>query len=218
MCTINIRSIQHFMYCQRRWGLLEINNDWAENVLVVKANLLHENVHSKEHDYSSKTKKVFSTLSVYNDELDIYGVLDCVEFVKDDDGILVPDLGDKFKVKIIEYKPTKPKDNEFWESDAIQVFAQKLCIDYIFNCNSEAYIYYSDVRRRIELPFSNDYDKYKKQITVYLYKMRNYLSRHEIPSILKGQKCSGCSLADICMPKCGSSDTRNKIFSLMEKI
>ena len=56
MCTINIRSIQHFMYCKRRWGLLEINNDWEENVLVIKANLIHENVHSKEHDYSSKQK------------------------------------------------------------------------------------------------------------------------------------------------------------------
>jgi CRISPR-associated exonuclease Cas4 len=206
------------MYCKRRWGLLEINNDWEENVLVIKANLIHENVHSKEHDYSSKTKKVFSTLSVYNDELDIYGVLDCVEFIKDDDGTLISELDDKYKVKIIEYKPTKPQNNEFWESDAIQVFAQKLCIDYIFNCNSEAYIYYSNIKRRIELPFYNDYDKYKKQITEYLHDMRYYLLRHEIPSISKGQKCSGCSLANICMPKCGPFYTRNKILSLMEDL
>jgi len=218
MCTINIRSIQHFMYCQRRWGLLEINNDWAENVQVVKANLMHENVHSKEHDYSSKTKKVFSAVSVYNDELDIYGVLDCVEFIKNDEGIFINELNDRYKVKIIEYKPTKPKDNNFWESDAIQVFAQKLCIDYVFNCDSETYIYYSDVRKRIELPFSDDNDKYKKQIVEYLAKMRDYLSRHEIPPIIKGQKCSGCSLSDICMPKCGTSDTRKQILSLMEVI
>lgn len=218
MCTINIRSIQHFMYCPRRWGLLEINNDWAENVQVIKANLMHENVHSKDHDYSSKTKKVFSSISVYNDDLDIYGVLDCVEFVKDNKGFFINELNDKYIVKIIEYKPTKPENNDYWESDAIQVFAQKLCIDYVFNCDSEAYIYYSDVRKRIELPFSNEYNKYMMQITEYLYMMRDYLSRNEIPSILKGQKCSGCSLSDICMPKCGSSNTRKQILSLMEAI
>ena len=29
---INIRTIQHYMYCPRRFGLLEIENAWAENV------------------------------------------------------------------------------------------------------------------------------------------------------------------------------------------
>ena len=71
MCTVNIRSIQHFTYCPRRWGLLEINDDWAENIYVIKANLMHKHVHSGEHDYSSNNKKVISSLSVYNDELDI---------------------------------------------------------------------------------------------------------------------------------------------------
>lgn len=218
MCTINIRSIQHFMYCQRRWGLLEINNDWNENVQVVIANLMHEKVHSKEHDFSNKSKKVMSSLSVYNDELDIYGVLDCVEFTKDKNGVYINQLNDKYKVKIIEYKPTKPKNNDFWETDAIQVFAQKLCIDYVFKCDSEAYIYYSDVRRRVELPFSAEYERYKNQILEYLSSIRYYLSKSEIPKIRRGQKCSGCSLEDICMPKCGISDTKRQILSLLEDI
>ena len=37
--TINIRDIQHYMYCPRRFALLEVNDDWAENAFVVKANL-----------------------------------------------------------------------------------------------------------------------------------------------------------------------------------
>ncbi len=39
---INIRTIQHYMYCPRRFGLLEIENAWAENVSVVLANIMHE--------------------------------------------------------------------------------------------------------------------------------------------------------------------------------
>ena len=38
--TINIRAIQHYMYCPRRFALLELNCDWAENAFVVKANLM----------------------------------------------------------------------------------------------------------------------------------------------------------------------------------
>ena len=42
---INIRTIQHYMYCPIRLGLLEIEIVWAENVSVVLANIMHENVH-----------------------------------------------------------------------------------------------------------------------------------------------------------------------------
>ena len=44
--SVNIRAIQHFLYCPRRFGLLEINGDWAENASVVRANIIHEHVHS----------------------------------------------------------------------------------------------------------------------------------------------------------------------------
>lgn len=37
---INIRTIQHYMYCPRRFGLLEIENAWVENVSVVLANIM----------------------------------------------------------------------------------------------------------------------------------------------------------------------------------
>ena len=42
---ITIRSIQHYLYCPHRWGLLEIDKAWAENIFVTKANLMHKRVH-----------------------------------------------------------------------------------------------------------------------------------------------------------------------------
>ena len=45
---ITIRSIQHYLYCPHRWGLMEIDKAWAENVYVTKANLMHERVHDPE--------------------------------------------------------------------------------------------------------------------------------------------------------------------------
>ena len=201
--TINIRTIQHFMYCPRRYALLELNDDWAENAFVVKANLIHQNVHDGSHRFSDNTKIVRSEIAVYNDllEYDIFGITDCIEFIKNPNGSEICGLDGKYNVKIVEYKPKAPKNSEYNEADAIQVFAQKICADFIWKCSSEAYIYYSDTRKRVKLPFENEYEKYDGLLKKLLSQMRELLKKQEIPPRQKGQKCSGCSMADICFPK-----------------
>ena len=45
-----------------------------------------------------------------------------------------------------------------------------------------------------------------------LEEMRDYLKRGEIPPIRKNQKCSGCSMKDLCMPSMKKiNDVRNEI-------
>ena len=158
--SVNIRDIQHFMYCPRRFALLSINRDWAENVFVVKADIMHENVHSGRHEVKNSKRIELSSVTVYNDELDIFGVTDCIEFVKNDNGVYIEYLNGKYDIKIIEYKPTSPKNGEIRETDAIQVFAQKLCVDWMWGCESEGFIYYSDTRKRVKLPFDIEYGDY----------------------------------------------------------
>lgn len=213
--TINIRSIQHYMYCPRRFALLEVNSDWAENAFVVKANLLHENVHGGTHNFSDSRKVARSNIAVYNDmpEYDIFGITDCIEFVKCQGGVKINGFDREYSVCIVEYKPKAPKDAEFRETDAIQVFAQKICADYIWHSDSEAYIYYDDIRRRVRLPFDTEYEKYDEQLKELLVKMRLVLSDNAIPSRTKGQKCSGCSLSDYCFPKTKKYSVREIIMS-----
>lgn len=201
--TINIRLIQHYMYCPRRFALLEINDDWAENAFVVQANILHQRVHDGSHSFSDSKKVVRSDVTLYNDmpEYDIFGITDCVEFIRSKNGVPIHNQDGLFDVKIVEYKPRAPKGIAFNETDAIQVFAQKICADSIWNCDSEAYIYYSDIRKRIKLPFDTEYQKYDCIIKKLLSEMREILEQKKIPPRDKGQKCSGCSMADICFPK-----------------
>ncbi len=189
------------MYCPRRFALMDINKDWAENAFVVKANITHENVHSGKHEYKSGDKTVLSSVALYNDELDLYGVADCVEFCKSSGGEWIGELGGRFTVKLIEYKPTQPKNGVVRETDAIQVFAQKLCADYIWNCDSEGYIYYSDTRKRVKLPFDKEYDKYKNLFDALTAEMKELVEKGVIPERRKKQNCSGCSMKDICMPQ-----------------
>lgn len=59
---ITIRSIQHYLYCPHRWGLLEIDKAWEENFFVTKANLIHDRVHNPEQHYNAKGKKFLLTL------------------------------------------------------------------------------------------------------------------------------------------------------------
>lgn len=199
--TINIRDIQHYMYCPRRFWLLAVNRDWAENVFVVKANIMHENVHSGEHALRSGRKIEMSAVAVYNDELDIYGITDCIEFEKSENGTYIDSLDGKYNVKLVEYKPKQPKNGEIRETDAIQVFAQKLCADYIWSCNSYGYIYYADTKKRIKLPFNEEYDKYFSRFTELIAGMKECAAGNEIPGRIKGQRCSGCSMKDLCMPQ-----------------
>ena len=99
---ITIRSIQHYLYCAHRWGLIEIGNVWAENYFVTKANLMHQNVHMK-NVYTKRGAKVFSSVPVYNDEYNIYGVVDCIEATLSENGVHIAGEDKKYNLSIIEY-------------------------------------------------------------------------------------------------------------------
>ncbi len=189
---IAIRSIQHYLYCPHRWGLLEIDCAWAENVFVTKANLLHDRVHNPKASYSSSGKKCYTSVSVYNDksEYNLYGVTDCIEVTGDE----------KCNLCIVEYKPTKPKNKDYNFDDLMQVFAQKICVDYVFNCDCDGVLYYADVKKRIRLPLKENFSEYDDILKKKLAEMRDLISKGKIPEIVKNRNCSGCSMKDICMP------------------
>lgn len=216
---IAIRSIQHYLYCPHRWGLLEINKAWEENIFVTKANLMHERVHDPEQRYFSRGKQVFTSVPVYHDdeEYNLYGIVDCLEAIKDKAGVSLGKDGEKYKLCIVEYKPTKPKLENYHEDDFMQVFAQKICVDYIFGCNCDAVLYYADIKKRIKLPVKENYMEYDKKLKAVLKEMREYLQSGHIPGIRKGQKCSGCSMKDLCMPTIKAvKPLRNEIEAIMK--
>ncbi len=209
--TINIRSIQHYLYCPRRFALQEINIDWSENAFVVQADILHANVHDGSHEFSDRNKIVRSAVTVYNDEYDIFGITDCVEFIRSDGGVPIKCHKGNFKVNIVEYKPTAPKNGTLRETDVIQVFAQKLCADYVWKCNSDAFIYYFDTKKRVKLPFDTEFEKYDALLRKLLLEMKKLVISQKIPPRKKGQKCSGCSMSEICFPKDTKYNVREQI-------
>ena len=199
---IAIRSIQHYLYCPHRWGLLEIDKAWAENIFVTKANLMHKRVHDPKKNYISRGKKVFTSVPIYNDlePYNLYGMTDCMELHENKNGISINGSEKKYQIVVVEYKPTKPKKQEYREDDLMQVFAQKLCVDYVFHCDCETVLYYADVKRRISADFTDTYQEFDEELRRLLREMRANLREGIIPPIRKGQQCSGCSMKDMCMP------------------
>lgn len=199
---IAIRSIQHYMYCPHRWGLLEIDKAWVENAFVTKANLMHNRVHDPDRKYISKRKKIYTSVPVYNDleEYNLYGVTDCLELAKDKKGVPISGSEELYNICIVEYKPTKPKNKEYHEEDLMQVFAQKICVDYVFGSDCDGILYYADVKKRIKLPLKENFEVYNQQLKELLREMRGNFEQGVIPPIPKGQKCCGCSMKDLCMP------------------
>ncbi len=200
---IAIRSLQHYMYCPHRWGLIEIDRAWAENAFVTKANLMHERVHDPDRHYTSRGKRVFTSVPIYNDleEYNLYGITDCLELKEDRHGVSVDGSSEKYNITIVEYKPTKPKNQDYHEEDLMQVYAQKLCVDYVFGCDCDAVLYYADVKKRVVLPLRENSAEYDSRLKALLEEMRDFMTRGMIPQIRKGQKCSGCSMKDLCMPQ-----------------
>ena len=184
---IAIRSIQHYLYCPHRWGLMEIGCAWAENYFVSKANLIHERVHTTD-DYSIRGKNVFTAVRIWNDEYGLVGEVDCLE---EKNGLYT----------IVEYKPTEPSDNIVRYDDLMQIFAQKICVDSVFHCDCDAVIYYANTKKRIVLTtVHNDCEQLKYELKSLLGEMKNLKLQGKVPMIKKGQNCNGCSMKDMCIP------------------
>lgn len=214
---IRLRELQHFLYCPHRWGLIEIGDAWAENYYVVKANLDHERAHDVKNSCTSRGKKMLTAVRVYKDDpnYEIQGVTDLIECTPDPHGVPMSD-GNRYSLCIVEYKPRAPKGVMFREDDAMQLFAQKLCVDSIFGCDCNTEFYYIAERKRVRVPFENLFAEYDHKLKAILLNMRRYKAEGIIPPREQGQNCNGCSLKDLCMPcKVRQKNIEEQIFAML---
>ncbi len=195
--VINIREVQHYFYCPHRWGLIHIACDWSENFFVNKAEIIHRNADSYK---SSCSRGIYTerTVEVYNDDWGLFGVLDCLQLMPDEDGCYIEKYGKKFSLKIVEYKPSKTLREQAALADKMQLLAQKVCADKMFGVSCTACIYHADTHRQTEITFEqSDYDSLARA----LGQIRQCYEEAKIPPLDDTSYCGGCSMKDICLPK-----------------
>lgn len=191
-----LSGIQHYKFCKRQWCLIHIEQQWSENQWTAEGQILHnksDNPYIKE-----KRKNVFYSraMPVSSSELGLFGILDVVEFIKNDEGIEVPGKTGRWQPIIVEFKRGKRKSDD---RDILQLAAQVMCLEESLNTKiTYSYLYYNQTKTRllvnIDEPLRNTTKIVANEMHT-LYKTKNTLDAEY------NKNCKECSLVNICMPR-----------------
>lgn len=193
-----ISGIQHFIFCERQWALIHVEQQWEENYFTIEGQQLHERADDRKLKISRKDIITIHGMSVKSEKLGITGKCDVVELKRSDQGIFFPQYKDSFLIYPVEYKRGKAKSDE---SDHLQLMAQAVCLEEMLATNiNKAYMFYFETRRREEVSLNNEMRKKLKDI---ISKMHDYLDRGYTPKVRKSEKCRSCSLKNLCLPTLG---------------
>src|SRR5690625_3468447 len=177
-----ISGIQHFEFCKRQWALIHIEDQWEENVRTIEGRHLHEKADQPFIKEKRGNKLIVRALPVQSRRLQINGICDVVEFIKDPDGVELVGIDGKYKAYPVEYKRGKPKRGD---EDVVQLTAQALCLEEMLLTHIEkGYVYYGEIQHRIEVPITpNLKDKVQKVAN----EMHHYYVNRYTPKVKTGQ-------------------------------
>jgi len=208
-----ISGIQHYMFCPHQWGLIHIEDVWEDNVLTFEGSLLHERVHDPEL-YESRGDIFYSrSVSVVSHKYKIQGVIDLIEFVRDDSGLYIEERDAYYKPYLVEYKRGKPKEGL---EDEVQLCAQAMAFEEMKNYQLDyGYIYYFQINRRIKVEFSK---QLRKKVIKLLEEMNDYYSKQETPKPVKMKACRSCSLTHICSKNFANKNAARYMKTVIEEM
>ncbi|BCP63644.1 CRISPR-associated protein Cas4 [Streptococcus suis] len=191
-----LSGIQHFQFCKRQWALIHIYQEWAENEATTHGQFLHQKADNPYIKEKRKDFLVSRAMQVSSKELGLYGILDVVEFHKDEAGISLSGKRGKWIPTIVEYKRGKPKKDE---RDIVQLVAQTMCLEETLACKiDKGYLYYHSVNKKVEISISAEL----RQLVIELARqMHELYQKRDLPKAEYFKNCQLCSLVDICMPR-----------------
>lgn len=67
-----LSGIQHFMFCKRQWGLIHMEQQWAENRLTTEGAILHENVDNPFYRQKNGDHITLRTVAIASKSLGLY--------------------------------------------------------------------------------------------------------------------------------------------------
>jgi len=192
---LSLSGIQHFMFCRRQWALIHIEQQWEDNLRTVEGHLMHKNAHNSLKTETRGDIVITRGMPVFSKVLGVYGVCDVVEFHRSNDGTILFGREGRYLPCPIEYKKGHPKENDM---DCLQLAAQALCLEEMLCCTIDtAYLYYGEIRRRIEVPLTNEI---RNKVRKVFEEMHHYYDRRYTPKVKPTKQCKACSLKNICLP------------------
>lgn len=195
-----LSGIQHMAFCERQWALIHIEQQWQENRLTVEGEHVHEHADNPFENDTRGEVRTTRGVALSSSRLGLSGVADVVQYIRNDslpdtESVTLKDREGKWKVIPVEYKHGRPKANDV---DQVQLCAQAMCLEEMFNVDvKEGYIYYNLTRRREQVIF--DFEL-RKRVENLVKRMHQMLDTGDVPEPVEKMYCKSCSLYEVCQP------------------
>jgi len=186
---VQISALQHALFCERQYALIHIEQEWEENRFTAEGKVLHERVDAEHHESRSLFKQEYG-MAVRSLRWGLIGKCDLVELWYTKDG----NIG---KVSPVEFKRGRKKADD---TDRVQLCAQVLCLEEMFNILIESgqFYYLQEHRRTTEIIDTSLREKTASLIE-QIMKIRE--AEATVTAKYEKRKCDNCSMIDWCMPK-----------------
>lgn len=191
-----LSGLQHFKFCRRRWALIHIENQWADNLRTVDGALMHQNAHDKDFRERRGDHIITRGMNVFSRTLGVSGECDVLEFHKRDVGIALHGRDGFWQPYPIEYKRGKPNSQS---GDELQLCGQAMCLEEMLCCTiPEGALFFGETRQRKTIPLTEDLRCIVREC---LSEMHQLYSRGHTPKVKPTKACHACSMKELCLPK-----------------
>jgi CRISPR-associated exonuclease Cas4 len=194
-----LSGLQHLAFCERRWALVHLEQQWEENVFTAEGALLHEKAHSAAIE-SRPGVLIRRTLPLHCYRLGLSGQTDIAEFLPCDpgqQGIAFPRRRGSWRPFPVEYK--RSRDRAGSEAYRIQLCAQALCLEEMLGVEVPAgAVFDGKAKRRTEVVFDGELRYQVERLASRMHEIER--SRHT-PVAVYANKCESCSMKPVCLPE-----------------
>jgi len=198
-----LSGLQHLAFCERRWALIHLEQQWEENLFTAEGKILHEKAHSAGIE-SRPEALVRRTLPLRSFRLGISGQADIVEFLPceaSEPGVPMPRRKGLWKPYPVEYKRTRDKHGSV--AYRIQLCAQALCLEEMLQVPVPAGAVFDGKAKRREVVIFDE--PLRQEVEHLAARMHQILQSGKTPRAIYAKKCEGCSMKPVCLPSVGES-------------
>lgn len=182
------RMLNEFVYCPRLFYLEWVAKEWRENEFTLDGTRTHRRVDRPSISGGDEEPKARTSVTLGSAEL---GLIAKIDLLETDETESVP----------VDFKRGRRPEIEgthAWEPERVQVCAQGLLLRANGHVSNRGVLWFADSKRRVDVEFD---DALVKRTLEAKEQALEIAAKERAPSpLVDSPKCSGCSLAPVCLP------------------
>lgn len=179
--VVTLSEIEHFVYCERQWALIHLDQLWTDNESTAVGHIVHTRVDQPQL-WLERGMPTVRSMVVWSDVHGLFGRCDTVELVSGDGPI-----------------PIEHKSGRRALAPAIlQLAAQAICLEEMLGAPvTRGAVWLHGQRRRREIQIDQ---KLRDQALGVAQQIRNQRPKSGLPPAVSDGRCPDCSLINECLP------------------